>query len=163
MFHRIKFGTVRRQESQFHGARNAKIAGYMPSGAIKEKNAEVISEFFCRMGKKYRHRFRIDPRHYEGAESAVAGADGAERIDIFPDNLVSGFRPDRQRRPTAAKVTDAAEPAFVLEQYPDPPASGNSDQLISDDLREVFLNVSWVSRSALTCLGRGPIFRHLCR
>lgn len=146
----IEFGTVRRQKEEAHRAWDTQGMGLVPAGSVHNNKADIVGKLVLDVREEDGHRFRIEPGHNEGDEPSVSRTNGGERIDVLPDNLVSGDRAFGQRRPAAPGVADAPEPAFIFEQKAQPFPFWDSLYNRPDRFREFFLKAACFEASDLT-------------
>ena len=117
VFGGIQFRRVGRQGKQSHVGRHGQFMGLVPSGSIEKHDAVFVRKLRRGLGQKDAHQTGIDPGQNHRRHLAVGGAHGHISVHIFADQLAADCRPQGQRRPTASRVADASETAFVLKQH----------------------------------------------
>jgi hypothetical protein len=87
----------------------------MPARPVQQHDAILVGEVGGGLRQEQRHGFGIDPRQHEGGKSAVQGADGGQRVGIFPDDLLADGGATRPRGPATPMIAEAPEARFVLK------------------------------------------------
>lgn len=115
MLHRVEFRAIRRQGHKHQVLWYPQAIGSMPASAIQKHETQVFGKCLRGMVQEDGHDLGVHPRHDEGHEFAVSGADRGQDIDILQNHLLTHQRPQGERRPTPSVIADATEATFVLK------------------------------------------------
>jgi len=155
----IQLGAAGRECDQTHLGWHLQVVRDVPSRAIEEQQAEVALEASRHLLQVRAHDLGVMSAADQATHRPVERIDGHESVQELAYDLATHARAERSRCPAGTQIVDAAEPAFVLEQYADPTPTRRGGDQAADTAGKPLLNAAWTSSSASGCRGRGATFR----
>ena len=111
----IHFGRVWRYEHELNVRKYFQRPGFVPRGAVADKNNVIVRIGRRQMFQKDVHAHRVAVGHDQKTGVSCQRFYCSIHIPVFP-NMVAGYRrANAFSAPTILRLVDAAEPRFILK------------------------------------------------
>ena len=157
---RVQLRRIGWQEEQRDVVGQLEVMGDMPSGAIEDDDGMgARCDLGADFGEMPRHGIGVGLGQHQGRRAVGFGAGGGKEIGGFVALVFWLSRPAAFFRPLPGQLSLLADPGFIGKPDFYRALRGSVADGVLDQVTEVFLNATWLSRLLFGCCGRALIRR----